>query len=300
MIKFAIISDPQIGNFRRPHYSRFLGYRSQVKKLRKVVDNLNRIDLDYVFLLGDIANENPDGDPKLRLKQLELVTKELGKLKHPLKAIPGNHDLSKKNFSKDIDRSCLKNWKNIFALDDYFSFTDKGVQFVFLNSEYYESTRKSSWFGKTAQTPEHPQSEWLANTMRISANIRKRIIFTHIPPLPRTLTPSNIADIKNAEDIYSLQYMLKTILKAEKPPSQIFCGHTHFNFETFTEFKIDRDMFESTHTINQISTRSCSAQNFHQNTKIPGWKLMPRKGGHGYRFVEIDDNYNLSHKFINL
>lgn len=81
------------------------------KKLKKIVDEINKSNPDIVTLTGDLIDERIEYDKDIIIKHLSNINAKLGKY-----AVSGNHDMPIESFNELIEKSGFKNLNNTYEL----------------------------------------------------------------------------------------------------------------------------------------------------------------------------------------
>lgn len=206
---FAYISDSHL-------YDRKLNDRF-VNQLMRAVDDVNSMDPqpDFVLYGGDLAQL---GQPT----ELELGAEILKNLKAPVRMMVGEHD-----WFFDMGEK----WRALFGKDVY-SFDQKGVHFVVLNSVH----EKDFWTGRKMTPMQRMQTvagldngiqsrfevgedqrKWLANDLEAVPANRPVIVFSH-SPLYKYYRPWNFWT-DDAEQVQALLRRFRSVV--------VIHGHTH-------------------------------------------------------------------------
>jgi predicted MPP superfamily phosphohydrolase len=90
--------------------------------LNQIVDEINRLNVDFIVVTGDLTNTGSDAE-------LLAVKKALDKLTKPCYVLPGNHET---NWAESAGLTINKLWGN-----DRFLFSRNGYLFVGLNTGPY-------------------------------------------------------------------------------------------------------------------------------------------------------------------
>ena len=81
------------------------------KKLKKLVDEINKLNPDIVTFTGDLIDERMEYDKDILINNLSNINAKLGKY-----AINGNHDIAIDDFNEIIEKSGFKNLNNTYEL----------------------------------------------------------------------------------------------------------------------------------------------------------------------------------------
>ena len=181
------------------------GAVDSLKHLNQTIDYLNEQTLDAVVFGGDLAYAADRVDDAQATAMYEAAAPALARLKHPLYAIPGNHD------RHEIFAEFLKDYRDgEEGLDLGFITEVDGWRLILLDTVEPGLTEGSitdfsaEWVGeKVAENPDQPT-----------------IVFAHQPPFPCSADPDDDMVFHNA-DLLAEALMPCTGLKG------IFCGHYH-------------------------------------------------------------------------
>jgi len=200
--KFFIIqlTDPQFG-FIESNKS----FDKETELYRKAVDQVNRLNPDFVVITGDLVNKNTDS---LQWAEFDRITAEINP-SIPVYLSPGNHDIGNNPTLQDIDRFRAAHG------DDKFSFKHKKSWFIGLNTCIIKG-----------DSPEMEQQQfiWLENELKKAKRAKNIIIFTHYsfflnePDEPDKYFNIGIEKRKKYLDLFS-KYKVNSV----------FAGHLHNN-----------------------------------------------------------------------
>lgn len=217
-VRIGLIADIQYAD--KPD-SRTRFYRSSVTKLDEAVQYLNKEQLAFTVVMGDLVDEGP--------QDLQPVLTLLNRLKAPYHCILGNHDYPKV-FEKDL-------FKKFQMPKEYYSFDKNGWKFVFLNTNELASyavqsgsAREKEFFRlqdrlKATGMKNIPsynggvgaeQLEWLERQLKEAQRTNKKVmVFSHHPFLPK-----NGLETLNSEELVQL-FLKYPQVKA------VISGHHH-------------------------------------------------------------------------
>ena len=149
---FAQICDPQLGFGK--------SYRHDIETFKQAVKKVNELKPNFVVICGDLVNSAND-ESYIDFKKINLG------FKVPSCLISGNHDVG-----NTPTEATLKYYRKTIG-KDYFSFKNKGVTFIVLNSQLFKSP---------VEDESEKQYTWLKKTLW-SAKIKKSpvIILQHYP-----------------------------------------------------------------------------------------------------------------------
>jgi 3',5'-cyclic-AMP phosphodiesterase len=170
--RFAIIADPHLYSQKDHVFD---------KQLEDAVAQVNALpnQPDFVMIMGDVSHHG-------ELDQLEKGKRILGKLKAPIRSIPGEHD-----WYLDMGAG----WKANFG-EEFWSFDHKGVHFIGLNSilvpDFWTSAgltpaQRRDWFMPlNSPVPgvwgtDARQRDWLRKDVAKLSADTPVVIFTHSP-----------------------------------------------------------------------------------------------------------------------
>ena len=213
LFTFAVIADTHLNEQECGTNSPFEVNRLANRRLRFVIDDLNRRELAFVMHLGDVVHPVPSTNDQYQGaadRFFELVSH----LKHPLHIIPGNHDVGDKPLSWGpagmVRQHFLDAWSESFG-EHYFHFLCQGVVFIGINCQLLGS----------GLPLEEVQRDWLRKT--IAENTNNRImLFSHYPPF---LLDENEDEHYDNLGIQHRQELLELV--ESHSVEAIFAGHVH-------------------------------------------------------------------------
>jgi 3',5'-cyclic AMP phosphodiesterase CpdA len=197
---FVQITDPQFGFFEANN-----GFGKETELYEKAVNEINRLNPDFVVITGDLVNNKDD---RSQIAEFKRITAKINS-KTPVFFSPGNHDIGQSPTQKDID-SFISDYGH-----EKFSFKHKKSFFIGFNSVIIK-----------ANTPvlEQFQSNWLKKELSKVKRAKHIILFCHYPffinAFDEPETYSNIA-IKTRNVYISLF--------KEYNVDAVFAGHLHNN-----------------------------------------------------------------------
>lgn len=130
---FAQLCDTQLG---------MGGYEHDIKTFEQAVQQINKLNLDFVVICGDLVHHANDSS-YTDFKRI------MNGFKVPCFPAPGNHDVR----NKPTDSS-LQYYRETIG-KDYYSFENKGYSFVVTNTQLWkvevdkESEKHDAWFKNT-------------------------------------------------------------------------------------------------------------------------------------------------------
>lgn len=143
VIRFGVIADVQYCDC-EPHGNRF--YRNSLQKLESCVSDLNRENVTFTISLGDLS----DRETNLHLPKVLEVLKVLNR---PVFHTPGNHD-----YGGITDNEAL--YHTLGMPSSYYSFTQKGWRFIFLN------TNEIASYSNVAGTPREAELQEMVKRIK--------------------------------------------------------------------------------------------------------------------------------------
>ena len=251
---FALFSDPQLGMFdsyeSRPEERVRLGlsesrngsaFHNELGYVQKTVDYLNtqKGDLNFVVLTGDMVNQYPYGAIKdytpekmkewneVNIQQVNAMHAVLAKLEIPLFVVPGNHDVGNDFRQKAIDVY----WSQWGA--DYYSFTVDDSLFLFLNTQIWKNTEKST---QALKTEMNVFIENVFNDAARDVAVKKLNVFQHYPMYRDNRTENLENEMSKTvhyydDDLVSTKDMTDFFDKVERNIPEvdikIYAGHLH-------------------------------------------------------------------------
>ncbi|MCK5853222.1 metallophosphoesterase [bacterium] len=149
---FVQICDTQLGFGK--------SYRHDVEAFKQSVEKINELNPDFVVICGDLVN-SPGDQSFSDFKEIN------SKFIVPSYLVSGNHDVGN-NPTKDS----LNRYRKIIG-KDYYSFKNKGITFVVVNSQLWKSPVKDET---------EKQDLWLKKTLASSKNEKSPVvILQHYP-----------------------------------------------------------------------------------------------------------------------
>ena len=213
LFSFAVISDTHLNDVDFGTDSPFEVNRLANRRLRYVVEDLNHKCVSFVVHLGDVVHPVP-GKRDLYQGAAECFFDQVKHLMHPLKIIPGNHDVGDKPMNwgpaGQINQAYVDAWTRHFG-QHYFAHEHQQILFLGINAQLLGS----------GLALEQEQRTWLLDQLNQHAEKRK-FLFSHYPPFLLhadedehydNLSPSNRDE------------MLKLI--SEFRIEGLFAGHVH-------------------------------------------------------------------------
>lgn len=218
--RFAVASDLHIAvpNTIAEQAHRFHLVEVSIPAFEVVLENLSKLDIDFLLLPGDLTQ---DGEPENHT----WLSKKLATLPYPVYVVPGNHDVPTK-FAND-DSIGLADFPSYYHHCGYdyqerLFYTKQilpGVRIICLNSNQFDSSGKQEYTGGL----EAEQLEWL-----------KQVLTTAEEELVMVMVHHNVIEHLPDQSHNSLgrRYMLENrlalldILKSAGV-KLIFTGHLH-------------------------------------------------------------------------
>ncbi len=210
---YAVITDTHLNENEEECNSPFDVNRRANRRLRYVIDDLNKRDLAMVLHLGDVVHPVPSMGI-LYAESAARFHEQMSSLKHPLHIIPGNHDVGDKYIpwgpAGTVNDEFLAAWTEHFG-DHYFEVKHNDVVFIGINAQLIGSGLKM----------EQEQKSWLESTLKKSKN-QRIYIFTHYPPFLADKDESEHYDnLSNKGRKWLLDLIEKYNIEA------LFAGHVH-------------------------------------------------------------------------
>ena len=173
LFTFAVVTDTHLNQGEDECNSPFAVNALANRRLRHVVNDLNRRDLAFVVNVGDLLHPVP-AVPELYDRAAALYLEQSAALRHTQYLTPGNHDVGDKPNdwapTATVCDAYLAYWEEHFG-PHYRSFDHGECHFVIVNAQLLNSGLKA----------EAEQRAWLEADL--AANGGRRIfLFTHYPP----------------------------------------------------------------------------------------------------------------------
>jgi len=133
LFTFIQICDTQLG---------YTNYKNDVENFKQAVKQINRLEIDFVVICGDLVQNATDSS-------YSEFNKIKAGLNIPCYVAAGNHDVGK------VPDSTSLNFYRDNVGDDYYSFDNKGYSFIVTNSQLWlaevtkESEKHNKWFIET-------------------------------------------------------------------------------------------------------------------------------------------------------
>ena len=150
---FAQICDPQLGFGK--------SYRHDLETFNRAVKEINELKPDFVVVSGDLVNCADD-------KSYSDFKKINSRFNMPSYLVSGNHDVGNKPTKKSLDY-----YRKIIG-KDYYSFKNKGITFVVVNSQLWKSPVKNET---------EKQDLWLQKTLASAKNQKSPVVILQHYPL---------------------------------------------------------------------------------------------------------------------
>lgn len=170
---FAVITDTHLNEDEDQCSSPFDVNRRANRRMRHVVQDLNKRDVAFVINVGDLIHPVP-ALPDRYAAAAKLFKTQVKDLRHKLYLVPGNHDIGDKpnNWAPaaGICDDYLALWDAHFGAD-YHSFDHDGDRFIVINAQLILS----------GLAREKTQAAWLENELA-AADGKRIFLFTHYPP----------------------------------------------------------------------------------------------------------------------
>lgn len=213
LFSYAVVSDTHLNPGDAGSNSPFAVNRRANNRLRYVVEDLNRRDVELVIHLGDIVHPVPSM-PDLYAQSARRFFEQTRALRHPLCVIPGNHDVGDKPLAwgpaGGVRDAFLRAWSEHFGAH-YFHREHRGIHFIGINAQLPGS----------GLAMELEQKRWLESLLD---DLRGRRIFMH------SHYPPYLLDQDEAEHYDNLgpepRAWLLSLLRRHRVEA-LFCGHVH-------------------------------------------------------------------------
>lgn len=166
-LRIAHCCDPQfgMGRPRQGNKQTEKGYLDDLARLEREIEILNGMDIDLVYFAGDMCHE-----PEFLARDWPRLLK---KLRHPVVAAPGNHDIGNR-----VKADLVAKFKEVFGAE-YQSLDVKGWRIVVGNSQY--------WFPTDAVKLRQDYERWLSEEFAAAKASGKPVILAaHYPPFIRS------------------------------------------------------------------------------------------------------------------
>ncbi len=213
LFSFAVISDTHLNEDEFSTDSPFDVNRLANRRLRYVIQDLNSREISHVIHLGDIVHPVPS-KKDLYSNAAECFFQQTRYLKHPIRIIPGNHDVGDKPMSwspaSGVRQAYLDAWSEHFG-DHYFDFQHRGVKFIGMNSQLFDS----------GLPLESQQRQWLSNIFENMAESRV-YMFMHYPPFLLDENENEHYDNLGSQSRRDLLQLIE-----ENSVEALFAGHVH-------------------------------------------------------------------------
>ncbi|MEM6761082.1 MAG: metallophosphoesterase [Pseudomonadota bacterium] len=151
--RFAVISDTHVNPDEDTCNAPFPVNSRANRRLRHVIADLNRRDIDFVVHLGDLLHPVPETGP-LYVAAAAAYRALVADLAVPIWHVPGNHDIGdtpvKGAPASPSTEAMIAAWTREFG-DQYHAFSHGDVRFILLNAQLLNSglpdeARQAAWF----------------------------------------------------------------------------------------------------------------------------------------------------------
>ena len=211
LFTFALIADSHM-NPGDENSSPFETNAMANARSRYVIEEVNRLEPDFVIHMGDLVHPVP-GHPTFG-QVAEDFNRLYERVKSPLHITPGNHDCGDKKLSwmpaVQVNDTFLKTYEELFG-PHYGSFDHKGIHFVLINSPVMNS----------GLDLEAEQRAWLEKDLA-GTDCERIFLFTHYPPY--VTEPDEETHYDNIDEP-ARSWLLGLIEKHEI--EAVFAGHVH-------------------------------------------------------------------------
>ena len=213
LYSFAVVSDTHLNQSDAECNSPFDVNRRANNRLRYVIEDLNRRDIELALHLGDIVHPVPSMR-ELYAESSRRFFEQLKKLRHPLYLIPGNHDVGDKPIpwgpAGGVRDDFLQAWSEHFGAH-YFHHEHRGIHFIGINAQLPGS----------GLALEREQKHWLENLLN-DIDGGRIFIGSHYPPyLLAEDEPEHYDNLGAAGRAWLLSLLSRHRVEA------LFCGHVH-------------------------------------------------------------------------
>ncbi len=213
LFSIAVITDTHVNPDENECNSPFPVNRLANARLRFVINQLNKQDVEFVAHLGDLIHPVPSV-PDLYGKAAKAFHELIKPLRHPIYFTPGNHDVGDKPINwgptETVTSEFLDVWYKHFNVD-YHTFEHRDIHFFIVNNEIINSGIEQ----------EAKQQAWLEQELEKCAD-KRIVMFTHYPLFLTTDDEDEHYD-NMAEPGRS--WLLNLIEKYQV--EAIFAGHVH-------------------------------------------------------------------------
>jgi 3',5'-cyclic AMP phosphodiesterase CpdA len=143
-------------------------------RMRHVIHDLNRRELDFIIHLGDLLHPVP-AIPHLYERAAQCFKDQVADLRHKLYVVPGNHDVGDKPLEWGpagvVLEEFLTLWHKHFG-PNYQSFRHGGCRFVLMDAQIINSGLQA----------EKDQRVWLESELASASDAGERILLNiHFP-----------------------------------------------------------------------------------------------------------------------
>ena len=212
-IRFGVISDLHYAD-RPPRGSRY--FKDSLNKLGNYVEEMNRLNPDFILQLGDFKDEDEIPNPQATIQYLKDMEKEYSKYQGERFHALGNHDhdsISKEEFLDHTKNSGKAKGKA------YYSFSKGHCHFIVLDANYKkdgQAYNKGNFDWKDCHVPQH-QIEWLKQEVK-STEDKVIVVFIH-----------QRLDDNFSNPIYcpNNAAQVRAILETNKNTKLVIQGHDH-------------------------------------------------------------------------
>jgi len=211
---FVQAADTQLGMIDKKNGSKYpnITWDRELELCRQSVQALNAMRPRPAFFIvcGDMLDAFPEVADVRRRQEEDFMSvySELDP-EIPLLCVCGNHDIGDQPTKENIEK-----YTDSFG-DDYFSFWFQGVQFITLNSQYFQDCSLTKDLAAE-------QDKWLEK--QLAKKAKHKVMFQHIPWF--------LEKPGEAKEYFNLwpDIRRKCLNKFKKAGvSKIFCGHYHRN-----------------------------------------------------------------------
>lgn len=225
LFSIAVISDTHLNSVEDDANTVFPVNRHANSRLRMVVEDLNRRDIERVFHLGDVVHPVPSAGEVYK-QASQRFFEQVKQLNHPLHVIPGNHDVGDKSLpwgpAGTIRQSFVEAYSACFG-EHYFATRQQGIVFIGINAQLFGSGLEL----------EAEQMQWLESKLAESEEDRI-FMFSHYPPY--------LLDVDEMEHYDNFSIKSRRVflsLLRDFNVEALFAGHVHhFWFNRYKQCNI--------------------------------------------------------------
>ncbi len=172
-MRFGIVTDTHYANI-DPVEDRY--FRDSLEKMAVCIETMNREKVDFLIMLGDIKDQDPDPVETNTLLYLAEIESAFRKFEGPCYHVLGNHDMD--SISREQYFTLVEN-SGIAAGKGHYSFQHNDVTFLVLDACYRPDgvPYNNGDFDWMESFIPKEQLEWLEAALQ--NNSRETVVFTH-------------------------------------------------------------------------------------------------------------------------